>query len=91
MIVTRGVELWTEADITNLRAAIASGVLSVSYAGPPARTVTYQSLDSMRKLLADMVRTVTGPSSYRLVAWRKGFDDVSEEGSPDATGTWRRR
>lgn len=45
----------------------------VSYDGPPRRTVQYQSLDSMRSLLASMVAEVNGGSSYRLGATRKGL------------------
>jgi hypothetical protein len=65
--------LWTQADIDTLKAAIASGVLSVSYAGPPARSVTYQSLADMRTQLALMVQSVSGGQSYRLASTRKGF------------------
>lgn len=67
--------IWTQADIDKLRDAIASGVLSVSYAGPPARTITYQSLDAMRALLAEMVRQVNGSTatSFRRVSHSKGF------------------
>lgn len=68
--------IWTQTDVDQLKAAIASGILTVSYAGPPARTITYQSLAEMRKLLADMVadvETTAGRrSSYRLAATRKG-------------------
>lgn len=66
--------IWTEADIATLKAAIASGVLSVSYAGPPARTITYQSLEAMRSLLAEMVGQVSGRTTYRRVSFKKGFD-----------------
>lgn len=64
---------WTAADLATLKAAVASGILQVSYSGPPARTITYQSLAEMRKLLADMVRELNGPPSYRLAATRKGL------------------
>ena len=66
---------WTEAEYETLRAAVASGVLSVSYAGPPQRTVQYQSLAEMRKLLADMEREVNGSTTprSRLATFRKGF------------------
>lgn len=66
--------IWSQSDIDTLKAAIASGVVSVSYAGPPARTITYQSLDQMRSLLAEMQRSVSGSTSYRRVAFSKGFD-----------------
>ncbi len=65
---------WTQADIDRLKAAIASGVLSVNYAGPPSRSITYQSLAEMRKLLAEMVGQVNGRTAYRRVAFNKGFD-----------------
>jgi hypothetical protein len=68
--------LWTQADIDTLKAAVASGVLSVEYSGPPARRITYQSLESMQKLLAQMVTEVQAASgarpSYKLAAFRKG-------------------
>jgi hypothetical protein len=69
------VVIWTEADLQTLKAAIASGVLSVSYAGPPQRSITYQSLAEMRKLLAEMVQQVHRPATVRLVAHRRGFRD----------------
>jgi hypothetical protein len=65
--------IWTQADIDKLKAAVASGVLSVSYDGPPKRQVTYQSLRDMRDLLAEMRREVKGSESFRLAATSKGF------------------
>ena len=68
--------MWTEDERTKLRAAIASGVLTVRYDGPPARSVTYQSLSAMRALLAEMNRAIDGPNggqSYRLASHSKGF------------------
>ena len=67
---------WTQADIDTLKAAVASGVLSVEYAGPPKRRVEYQSLGAMRALLAEMRASVAqqnGTQPYRLIATRKGF------------------
>lgn len=65
--------IWTQADIDVLKAAIATGTLSVSYAGPPARSHTYQSLAEMRSLLAEMVRQVNPATiTYRLVKTCKG-------------------
>lgn len=75
--------LWTEADILALKTAVASGVLTVSYAGPPARTITYHSLESMRSLLSEMVRTVHQPRTSRRVQFSRGF------GGPGRT-SWRR-
>lgn len=68
--------MWTQEDINNLKKAIASGVLSVRYDGPPARTVTYQNLTEMRKLLASMVSDVNGQAGrkrFRLSSHRKGL------------------
>lgn len=66
---------WTQADIDKLRAAIAGGVLSVRYDGPPARQVTYHSLAEMRDLLAEMRAEVNGAgaSRTRRVSYSKGF------------------
>lgn len=70
--------MWTQADVDRMKAAVSSGVLSVTYDGPPSRTVTYQNLDSMRALLAEMVaevETAAGRrSNYKLAATRKGFE-----------------
>lgn len=46
---------WTQASITALSNALASGVRSVSYEG---RIVTYASLADMQRLLDRMVRAV---------------------------------
>lgn len=71
---------WTEDDIATLKAAIKTGLLSVSYGGngAPTRSVTYQSLSEMRKLLADMeadvdATTGSGPPRYRVFSLDKGF------------------
>ncbi len=69
---------WTQDDLDKLKAAVASGVLTVVYEGPPRRQITYQSLAEMRSLLAEMAGSVAaaesgGSGSYRLGATRKGF------------------
>lgn len=64
---------WTQADIDSLKAAIASGVLTVSFSGPPARSQTYQSTTAMLQALAVMEKSVNGGTSYRLAATRKGL------------------
>lgn len=64
---------WSQEDIDKLKAAIASGVLSVSYAGPPARSITYQSLREMRDLLAEMTASTSAGTPYRLASTRKGL------------------
>ena len=66
-------EIYTEAQITELTAAIASGVFSVSYTGPPSRTVTFQSLAQMEALLGRMIRDVRAPTSVRFATHSKGF------------------
>jgi hypothetical protein len=71
-------DLWTQADIDTLKAAVASGVLSVYFEGPPKRMVTYQSLAAMRALLAEMVRQVNGTTSFRRASFSKGFDPPRE-------------
>lgn len=40
---------FTASQLAALEAAIASGILSVRFDGPPARTITYQSM-------ADLIR-----------------------------------
>lgn len=64
---------WTQTDIDALKAAIATGALSVSYAGPPARSITYRSLAEMQTILAQMEGSVNGGTPYRLGATRKGL------------------
>jgi hypothetical protein len=65
--------VWTQADIDVLKEAIKHGVLTVTYAGPPTRSIQYQNLRDMRDLLAEMVREVNGTVNHRLVKWSKGF------------------
>lgn len=67
---------WTQADISNLEAAIGSGILRVRYDGPPAREVQYQDLGAMRSLLAQMraeVGAAGGRPAYRRIATGKGL------------------
>lgn len=64
---------WTAEDIATLKKAVASGVLSVTYAGPPSRSITYQSLDAMRNLLASMAGSQPDVIKYRRAAFSKGF------------------
>lgn len=71
--------IWTQTDIDTLKAAVARGILSVSYSGPPARTVQYQSLAEMRSLLSEMQREVTQAPPYRLMRTSKGFDRSCDE------------
>jgi hypothetical protein len=74
---------WTQADADQVRAAIvalASGkrIVTVEYAGPPQRSVTYASaqIAELRSLLAEMDRQLgaTSAPAVRLVAFKKGYD-----------------
>lgn len=69
--------IWTQADLDTLKSAVASGVLTVIYDGPPRRQVTYQNLTEMRRLLSEMVadvgRTAGTGTAYRLVSTSKGL------------------
>lgn len=75
--------IWTEEELETLKAAVASGVLTVSYAGPPARTITYQSLDAMRALLAEMTASVAEQAgtrtSFRRASFSRGFRSGEDE------------
>lgn len=73
---------WTLIEIDAVRAAmmaLATGtrIASVSYAGPPQRSVTYGVADiaMLRTLLLEMERgiVVAGPR-FRRVSFSKGFD-----------------
>lgn len=64
---------WTQAEIDELKAAIASGVLTVHYSGPPSRSVTYQSLTAMRDLLGEMRRDVSSSTRRVRLQSSKGF------------------
>lgn len=65
---------WTQTDIETLEKAIASGTLSVTFSGPPARSITYQNIDAMFKILAVMKQQVNGgATAFRLGATRKGL------------------
>lgn len=64
---------WTQAHVDALQKAIASGVLTVTYDGPPRRSITYQSIDAMLKVLALANRQVSSAPSHRLMKWRRGF------------------
>lgn len=71
---------WTQSEVDQVRAAIvalATGarVATVSYAGPPARSVTYQpaQLAELRELLAEMERSVNSAPRVSFAAFSKGF------------------
>lgn len=63
---------FTQAQITALESAIATGATRVRYAD---RDVQYRDLDEMEKLLAKMKRQVNGTTRLRLVRVNsvKGF------------------
>jgi hypothetical protein len=67
----------TQADIDALQAIIGSGILTVEYAGPPARRVTYQNTEAMVRELGRMraeLATAAGTrQSFRLATTRKGI------------------
>lgn len=53
--------LWTQSDVDELAVAIkavACGAKSVSFGGPPARTVTHHNLEEMLVLLGQMQAVV---------------------------------
>ena len=71
---------WSTEEVAQVRAAVlalatGSRTVSVSYAGPPARSVTYGivELPELRALLADMERSTGGNPTYRLASTRKGL------------------
>jgi len=69
------VATWSAEEIAALRAAIASGVLTVSYSSNGQnRSVTYQSLDQMLELLAQMEATAEDAprAKYRNAQWNRG-------------------
>lgn len=87
MILTSSMA-WTQDEADQVRAAIlalATGkrVVTVQYAGPPARQVQYHQTDlaELRKLLAEMETATAGSSSgrrFRRVAFSKGFKGGDE-------------
>lgn len=51
---------WTQSDLDTLKAAIATGALSVRYAD--GRQVTYRTLAEMRSIYTEMADQVVGRS-----------------------------
>lgn len=72
---------WTSEDISAVRAAIValaagSRVASVSFAGPPSRTVSYAAaqLGELRSLLASMESQASSTAPrFRRAGFSKGF------------------
>lgn len=61
---------FTSTQRDALKAAIASGVLSVTFNN---RTVQYQNLKEMRDLLAEMERSLSATTrTYRVASFDKG-------------------
>ena len=78
---------WTQADADQVRAAVvalAAGkrVASVTYAGPPERSITYGQADlaALRALLSEMDRSAGGAPTFRRFAFSKGFDTRCRRG-----------
>lgn len=68
--------LWTQSDCDALQVAALSGVLTVTYDGPPRRSVTFRTLDEIWSVLAvaqQSVNAQAGKSSYVLAGTRKGL------------------
>lgn len=73
--------IWTQADADAVKAAVlalATGtrVVTIDYAGPPQRSATYGIVDlpELRKLYAEIVRSLSGAPRFRHAAFGKGFD-----------------
>jgi len=70
---------WTDQEYQTLKAAVASGVSSISFGGGPSnRSVTYHGLEQMRALLKEMEQQLfpelhQGRQSRRFVSFSKGF------------------
>jgi hypothetical protein len=65
---------WLQSDVDALSRAIASGTLSVEYDGPPKRSVVYQNIDEMKRILAQIVAEANAATRKRVryVATKKG-------------------
>ena len=66
---------YTASQIATLRAAIASGVLTVRHGD---ELITYQSLTEMRKVLREMERDYAGTPDLKrtLVVFKRGTGDA---------------
>lgn len=66
----------TQADIDQLQAVRNSGVLTVTFDGPPRRSVTYQDADDIDRALALMraeLARAQGRVPYRTISTSKGL------------------
>lgn len=73
--------MYTQSDLTQVTAAImalatGSRPITVTYAGPPQRSVTYgvANLGELRALQAEIQREVNGSPTFRRVRYNQGFD-----------------
>jgi hypothetical protein len=73
---------WTEDERAQIQAAIlalAKGerVSTVTYSGPPQRSVEYEKADlpELRRLLAEMSRQLQSSPSYRRAQVKRGWRD----------------
>lgn len=80
MILTAGMA-WTQADADAVRAAITDlavgkRTVSISFAGPPARTQTFAlaELSQLEALLARIERSFGTTPRFRRASFSKGFD-----------------
>jgi hypothetical protein len=74
-VILTALMAWTQEDVDALKSLIKTGAQSVSYGGPPERTMTARPLTEMLQLLAVMEREVKGSSAitYRLASTKKGL------------------
>lgn len=67
----------TQADVDALESALNSGVLTVSFDGPPRRSITYQSAADMQarldRMKAELLRASGKVAGYRLISTKTGF------------------
>jgi hypothetical protein len=61
---------YTADDVQKLHDAIVSGVKSIHFDGPPARTVVFQDMDELRRAYADAVTQVNGQATPATPRWR---------------------
>jgi hypothetical protein len=82
-------DVYTSDDLVAVTNAIrslmtGSRAVTVTYAGPPQRSVTYAAvnLGELRALQAEIQREVNGSPTFRRISFAKGFDDGTS-GSSD--------
>lgn len=72
---------WTDEDVATLKSAykqaLLTGVLTVNFSGPPARSVTYRSAAEMWQTLQRVLAAVNaskGKGAVRYFVTSGGFD-----------------